>query len=149
MSMKEKYQGSTMSSVTKPCTIATITKRRYALIPITINHLGRHSVHDLFIGTLAKGGWILYVAVALSGLLTRVSPSLIWISHLKWLIMVIYEYNQYTQRLYCLYTIQLFIISEWFLLHSVLLVKKQIKSTQRQSFTFGWLSVCSIAFFNI
>ena len=47
---------------------------------------------------MAKGGWILHVALAHSRLLTRVSPSLIWISHLKWLILVIYEYNQYSKH---------------------------------------------------
>ena len=40
-----------MSSVTKPCTIATITKRRYALIPITLDHLGRlgYIAHEFLI----------------------------------------------------------------------------------------------------
>ena len=50
-SMKEKYQGKTTSSATQTDTIATITERNYALIPITIDHLGRlgYTAHE-FLG---------------------------------------------------------------------------------------------------
>jgi hypothetical protein len=40
-SMKEKHQGKTTTSATQIDTIATITKRNYALIPFTIGQLGR------------------------------------------------------------------------------------------------------------
>jgi hypothetical protein len=40
-SMKEKYQGKTTTSATQIDTIATITERNYALIPFTIDQLGR------------------------------------------------------------------------------------------------------------
>jgi hypothetical protein len=39
--MKDKYMGRTTSTSTQAGTIATITERNYALIPITVNHLGR------------------------------------------------------------------------------------------------------------
>jgi hypothetical protein len=50
-SMKDKYQGKTTSSATQTETIATITERNYALIPFTIDHLGRlgYSAHE-FLG---------------------------------------------------------------------------------------------------
>jgi hypothetical protein len=50
-SMKEKYQGKNTSSATQIDTIATITERNYALIPMTIDHLGRlgYSAHE-FLG---------------------------------------------------------------------------------------------------
>ena len=101
------------------------------------------------IGTPAKASWILYVTVAISILLTRVSLTLVWVSGFKWLSMVIYGYNQYTKRLFCLSAIQLCTFSEWFSLHSVLLVKKQIRLSQRQSSTLCWLSVCTLAYFNV
>jgi hypothetical protein len=53
-SMKEKHQGKTTSSATQTDTIATITKRNCALVPITIDHLGRLgcTAHE-FLGTPA------------------------------------------------------------------------------------------------
>jgi hypothetical protein len=40
-SIGDKYQGRTTSSATQLDTIATIVERKYALIPFTIDHLGR------------------------------------------------------------------------------------------------------------
>jgi hypothetical protein len=50
-SMKEKHQGKTTTSATQIDTIATITKRNCALIPFTIDQLGRlrHTAHE-FLG---------------------------------------------------------------------------------------------------
>ena len=50
-SMKDKYQGKTTSSATQTDTIATITERNYALIPFTIDQMGRlgYSAHE-FLG---------------------------------------------------------------------------------------------------
>jgi hypothetical protein len=50
-SMKEKYQGKTTTSATQIDTIATITERNCALIPFTIDQLGRlgHTPHE-FLG---------------------------------------------------------------------------------------------------
>jgi hypothetical protein len=50
-SMKEKYQGKTTTSATQIDTIATITERNYALIPFTIDQLGRlgYTAHE-FLG---------------------------------------------------------------------------------------------------
>jgi hypothetical protein len=50
-SMKEKHQGKTTTSATQIDTIATITERNYALIPFTIDQLGRlgHTAHE-FLG---------------------------------------------------------------------------------------------------
>ena len=50
-----------------------------------------HVVEWHNIWTLAKGSWILYVAVAHSRLLTRVSLTLVWVSGSKWLTQVVYE----------------------------------------------------------
>jgi hypothetical protein len=53
--MKEKYQGKTTSSATQIDTITTITEHNYALIPITIDHLGRlgYTAHE-FLGMPEK-----------------------------------------------------------------------------------------------
>jgi hypothetical protein len=50
-SMKDKYQGRTTSSSTQTDTIATITECNYALIPFTIDQLGRlgYTAHE-FLG---------------------------------------------------------------------------------------------------
>ena len=52
----------------------------------------------VYIGTLAEGSWILYVALAHSRLLTRVSLTLVWVSGSKWLTQVAYECSLFDKQ---------------------------------------------------